>query len=606
MAASPRELSTSINQKPRQLRITVTPIFDEPTQHVEAIDVTLILPSPGKLPGASLLKMPFNIFGMPLPHYDGSAIQASDAGGILPLDILDTKQGERHWLVYRATNGSTMVTFRAWPRPVNSSTTPGPYINLRKDSGSLIGIALGFIPEPLLQGVFDIRVAFDIASTLPGTRAVWTYGEYDAVYSPVLKRTGTMETLMDSIFAVGKLQSYPPAFTEPDSFATYWSGEDAHRLNLTEVSLYAQQLFNNMSSFFSDTDQSYRIFFIKNPYHSTGGSALKRSYILGYAEKGSLPDREFLDDLLAHELVHNWPLMQPTPGSGIELDAWFNEGIATYYSFELPRRFGAISLGRAQDALNNYAQAYYTSPLVALSNEEAARRTWKTPSAQTLPYHRGVVYLVKLDYQLRCHSGGERSLDNMIFEFLRRKNDPRLDYQVKDWVELLRMELGEEGVREFYAMMAGELIIPSRVAYGPNLVAVKKNQEKFELGFSEKSLYGNRGGGLIWDLKIDSRAAQAGVRNGDRILSHSSLDNLTEQFGMRMELVLQRPDENGAGSERSTFKLAYWPRSFERVESYQWEQVTREASTEAKQLPLSRMERMLQLDQSKQFYVAVG
>jgi predicted metalloprotease with PDZ domain len=510
-----------------------------------AVRMTLICPSLGA--HATLLRMPLKIVGIPTARYDGDAITAADARGALPLvseEEPPTPQWvNRHWNVTRATLGNVVITYRAPPRTVTAATNNGPLFDLREEAGGFMGAGVGFLALPVREGVYHVRLTWDLSESSPGSRGVWSLGAGNVtVEIPA-------QTLAYSYYAVGPLQSVPTEGAQ--TFGLYWLTDppfDATLLGARIRSLYA-----TMSQFFGDTASTYRVFMRQNPYAGQGGSALAGSFMFGYnaAEKPSVDD---LQGLLAHEMTHNWPLLEGEHGD----TAWYSEGTAEYYSLVLSHRGGQLSTDRFVKAINERLAAYYTNPYVHLSNPEAAKIFWTDPIAQTVPYGRGFVYLVDTDDAIRSRSHGARSLDDVVRELYRRKTRGE-PYGIGEWISLVGKEIGAgDAQRTYDAMVSGEVLTPPAGRFAPCLQIVERPTRAFQLGFARASLNDDR---VVRDLVPSSEAARAGVRDGDLIVDVDGLQAAREHDTSTLTLKLRR-----AGTESS---VTYLPRG-QQVRGYAW------------------------------------
>lgn len=140
--------------------------------------------------------------------------------------------------------------------------------------------------------------------------------------------------------------------------------------------------------------------------------------------------------------MHNWPRLGfsangPKPEE--LFDAWFNEGIAEYYSLILPYRFGIFSEEEFISRLNIRISGYYTNPDRGIKNKDVQDRFWKSGHANKIPYERGFMYVLKLAYQLKKAKG--RSLDDLILQMvdLRSREQP---HNIAVWLSMLQAELG--------------------------------------------------------------------------------------------------------------------------------------------------------------------
>ena len=225
-------------------------------------------------------------------------------------------------------------------------------------------------------------------------------------------------------------------------------------------------------------------------------------------------------------------------------------GVADYYCAEVPRRYGLLSEAAWLEAWNDELSSYYTNPCVGWSNDEAYKNGWKNAHAQELPYKRGAVYLLRVDAQIRRATEGKRSLDPIVLALLRRK-ETGVPPQRADFLRLLHDELGEEGLAEFNAMLDGALVqVPPNV-FGDDYSIVRQDREMLEIGWVKDK------DGVLKDLKPHSRAEQAGLREGDRILSNTFFYHCSAKFDKNMVMLVKR------GSEE--VEVEYWPRSWHKV-----------------------------------------
>jgi hypothetical protein len=108
----------------------------------------------------------------------------------------------------------------------------------------------------------------------------------------------------------------------------YWFGHNTPK-KITNLGRTNEVLFSHMARFFEPDllgRQSYRIFIRRATLaHGFGGTALSRSYVLEYNETIADEQQSFIEFTLAHEMVHNWLLMD-NKADGFEND-WYIEGI---------------------------------------------------------------------------------------------------------------------------------------------------------------------------------------------------------------------------------------------------------------------------------------
>jgi predicted metalloprotease with PDZ domain len=491
--------------------------------------------------------MPLKIVGIPTARYDGDAIKATDASGALPLHAAEeppTPQWiNRHWTVARDTVGDVVLTYEAPPRQVTAATNNGPLFDLRREDGGFFGAGVGFLALPDGTGPYQVRLHWDLAQAPPGSRGVWSLGEGDVGVSV------PAETLAYSYYAAGPLKSIPAE--GGGTFALYWINDmpfDAGELGRRVKTLY---LF--MARFFGDAGGQYKVFIRQNPYVGRGGTSLAHSFMFGYnaEEKPSLDD---LQDLLAHEITHNWPALDGEHGD----TAWYSEGTAEYYSLLLSQRTGLLSAEQFLHAINERADAYYSNPFVRLSNSAAAKIFWTDPTAQTVPYGRGFMYLAKTDAAIRARSHGKKSLDDVVLELHRRDLQHR-PHGIEQWIDLVAKELGrEETTRGYRAMVDGQLLVPSERTFSPCFKVVKQAVPVYQLGFARSSVNDQR---IVHGLEAGSAAARAGIRDGDVLVDVKGLNESRRDAGRSISLLVRR--------EGRQLNVEYRPRGAP-ADAYRW------------------------------------
>lgn len=517
---------------------------------LDAIDATLVIKPGAVTRGEALLHMPLVVASIPTVRYDDGALTARDARGVLPLtqkDAAPTPFGtDREWLTTRASSGPITVTFRAVPRYVDANTRPGPLFDLRAEAGGLMGAGLTFLPALSAKGSYRIRLHWDL-SGLPSTdRAVTCHGDGDFA---LLADT---DALTQCYYAVGPLHVYPSGEGVQRKFGIYWLSDTP--FDVPALAGQIQKLFQYMSAFFHDDGGSYRVFIRQNPYNSGGGTALSRSFMFGWT-----PDRPptlaSLEGLLAHEMTHNWPMLEGEHGD----TSWYSEGNAEYYSILLSWRAGVIDAPEFLKRINGRARNYYQNPLQRLTLQQAEERYWQEANASYVPYGRGFMYLTRTDAQIREHTQGKRSLDDVVVALADRARRDE-SHTVADWVELVTREIGTQAKSEYDEMVAGVLITPPANAFGPCFRPEPFATRINDLGFDEKSLQGAHK--VIQGLRPGSNAALAGLKEGDEVARRSALDQ--DDPNHEMTLTVRR-----GGSEQ---EIRFTPEG-NAVTAYRWTRV---------------------------------
>ena len=515
---------------------------------------------------ARLLYMPLVVGNTPTSNYSSeNPVEAFDAFGSLPLyyeDQLDVLEPSRVWFPKRPVNGELKLIFTAYPG-LDWLSGGGARIDLREDQGGLIGSFVAIIPylEPFRDEVeLEIHTTWDLSQTAKGSTATWSWG--DGLSTECV---GTLESVIDTFFAVGPLLSSMSSQIKlpnerEETFSMYWMGDAPYDPLSFFKSL--STLFNGMASFFKDKESFYKIFIRRSTVHSYGGTALTRSFIYEYFSglKWSFSDSIFL---LAHEMVHNWPrLGQCSQSSTLHFTpcdndtTWFDEGIAVYYGTLLPYWLGVCNASIFKDELNSHAQSYYTNPNIDLSNEEADENPFASFEVQRLPYHRGFMYLVTLDAEIRRASHGDRSLDTVVLELLKRR-DAGEPFGVDKFLSLVSKD--QQVVTKYCNMASGkQLQIPATDSMSSAGLTLRRvDMPPWELGFEVSW------DGAIINVKSESRAADAGLLVRDHILEVSDINWAVAGLDRNLTIRVQRV-------EGKAETITFWPRAKHTVEGYQW------------------------------------
>jgi hypothetical protein len=521
---------------------------------VSSLDIALSINAPNLNPESILLTLQTSHDNTPSTHYGPDDILAFDSKGSLALSTSTTVMKDRQtWNVARATSGTITVLFNATPRYVDIDTPSGGRVDLRADSGGVQGAGMSFIPLPLWAEDNELLcrtgVEWDLSHCPQGTRAIWTFGEGPAL---IEKEYNCTYHIWSAQFMVGPILSYPET---PGDFGMYWFGKSTPA-EIVDLGPLNARIFGYMADFFEpDTlgREPYRIF-VRHVPHGFGGTGLSRSYVLEYDDTISSYPTAYIIFLLSHEMVHNW-LIIDFEDDGLE-NNWYVEGIANYYGVMIPWRHGILDAEDCVAYVNETLVSYYTSPYRSLPEGELL--DWGNVLKIQLPYARGFAFLLKMDALIRKSSAGAASLDDVALDLLHKRNNGEI-VQQKEWIASVKQFLGETKAKQMLsAMLNGELVIlPPDTLEGYRGLCVGK--EPFDLGFSVPSFFSKR---VVEDVVKGSRADEAGVKDGDRIVSATRLWLIMEDFDKLMELTLKRGEEN--------ISIKYWPRGQEKVDCWQF------------------------------------
>ncbi|KAL6825219.1 hypothetical protein V8C40DRAFT_275029 [Trichoderma camerunense] len=559
--------------------VTLTPLFTGSQGSASALNVNQVIWGRAFRQGQDIFELFINTVSIDMGYVSDAGVLFSDAEGELQVTERIKRSGPvtaRVWKTGRPTVGNVSVIYTALPRLVSRDTKNGPALDLRVDQGGLIGSGMAFLGTPPNEPEVTIltTLRWDLSKSPQGTLAAWSMGDGEGPFEIATKSlVGIASGVQEAYFAVGPLHrmTSPDDYMhidEADVFNMYWFGTPT--FDPLPLGTRLQMLFREMSAFFRDRGNSYRIFLRHNPFRgSLTGTALRRSFMYGYddSERDCPPSLQDREAVLAHEMVHNWVLLTRESVA----DNWYHEGLAEYYQVLLRFRFGLLSAREYLQQVNEKLVAYYTNPLATWSLERVQKVTWNMTDAQRMPYMRGFAFALQVNDLLRTAG---HSIDDLVGPLADRLQGGE-SVGVEDYLQRLSQLLGGDETRAdtlVTEMKEGKLLVPGvhgleQLPWQVRLV--QRKLEKFELGFDETSLL--QGPRIVKGLIQGSRAQLAGIQDGDRIQLQCGSTHLTvrSQFSATLKIKVFRE-----GS--APFVVEFWPRSQDKVEAYQYEVVENE------------------------------
>lgn len=580
----PFALTTTIATTLPNLQIQLSIQFTPSTTNISALDITLLLNNTITPPTLTnpLLYLDLNHGLTPTLHYDNSSLTATDSLGPLALTYTDTNTSDatRTWFpADRDPQGPVTVRFLAIPRTVDASTPSGPRIDLRYDGAGVVGMGTGFLPLP--PGEEDWRV--DVKWVLPEGTPDDGDGKVRVASSlgDGLETVGVVGwprlVVAKSYFAAGPLMRWPDwddssssssaADGDDDSGDDGGDGEETADFHVywintlpydpDHISSIAQSMHLAIANFFipNTTIPPFRVFWRHAPA-GYGGAGGYNSFLLEWADgTGDEQSEEAATFLLSHENIHEYALMYPSR----QYDMWYREGVAQMYAVIAPYLAGAVDKAYLIRWLNNNMQAYYTGGMAGVPWQDVVDNYWTSVQNVKAPYGIGFAYLAQVQGLVNWATAGAKGLDLIVLELYRRyvAGDT---VQTEQFVQALTSVLesnktaAEESIN---GMLDGKLIVPAVDGFAHlGLTLVRRDAELFEVGFLSAQK-------KVTEFTAEkTRAEEAGLRVGDEIMSMwgawlagDSLDNM-------MEVVVKRDGEE--------VTIRYWPRSYEKVENWEW------------------------------------
>jgi len=316
--------------------------------------------------------------------------------------------------------------------------------------------------------------------------------------------------IVDALFAAGDFRLRPfsigrrPAILAVRGTWTF-SDEDAVR--------QIQKTIGVVRDFWKDDQFPYFLVTLK-PYDrdsgGSDGSAFTNAFWMYVSRRDSLADRL---PQLAHETFHAWsPQRMGLRPNGEQID-WFTEGFTDYYANRLLLEAGVSSNASYIESLNLALRRFPSS---------------------TDPYVRGRIIGLWLDAAIRKDSSNRHSLDDVMFEMVRTRDQPLTQERI--FKTIARYSSPDtRAALEAAVTNRGALAAPDRVpslagCARPSLVDVPT----FDLGFDFAA---SRAAGKVMGVRPDGPAYAAGLRDGQVLHGRISVWNNDSQraavFGIR-------------------------------------------------------------------------
>ena len=453
----------------------------------------------------------------------------SDAHGSVPLRTQDVTESpatvDRYWIAGRATAGALTWRYRVTVDPEKPPTS-GPMYELRSGAGTVSGGGASFLVMPTDTVKRQVNVRWDLGALPAGAVGLSSFGIGDVVSNVGL----TAEEVSATYYMVGA----PGRFAPPgDGFFAGWHGRPA--FDMTALMRWSQELYSYYGTFFRDPKPVFGIFGRSNPRNPGSGVGLTNSFAFTF---GDTTTADELKSTLAHEMLHVWVTWLDTVGDENSLSgSWFSEGLAIYYQRNLPYRARAISTDEYLADLNRTVIRYYTNSMIATPNDHIADAFWKDTRIRVLPYDRGSLYFARLNAQIVRKSAGRRSLDDLVLALLEERRAGR-PMTVDTWMTFLHRELGDAGIADWRAMLAGQRIELASDTFGPCFDTTTVPLGEFDMGFDFVASYANDR--IVEGVKPGSNAALAGLRNGDVVKKGGAGDSTQREPQALVTLEVER------------------------------------------------------------------
>lgn len=558
----------------QSLQILLTPEYDN--DNLTSIQVLVrFTPGADLLASQGLLFSASETASIPALDIKSDTLHVSDLKGdiqVKPMETIESWTVGQYWVPDRQPEGLVEVTYTALPRHVDNMTLSGPALDFRLESLGFTASAFAVLMVPgNIKVVYLVGFEWDMKNAPVGTRAVWSFGEHHHAVTRKMTPWEVLSTYLAAGKRLNAFQDESKMDVANTGFNVYWFDEPPFAAK--EASNMLWKMFQAMSTFFLDDQNTYRVFLRHNPHAGTNtGTALSRSFIMGYDDTDFANPPTVLEkvNILAHEMVHNWILWDDTVNMTTE--NWYPEGMAEYYSILFLYRLGIIPAERYIVEINNKLSSYYTSPYVNTRIADAAKHTWESTSAQRLPYRRGFVLALVLDGLIYDASNGTFTLDNVILELiqLKKRGQPTGPRQ---FINSTGRFLGDYLLAEqlYTAVTEGlSVLLPQTKAlrdgrFKLQVSLVRQDQEQFQLGFSEQAARSNDH--TIRNLVPGSRAELAGLVEGDHVVGQFQASSAEGDFDKSLTLRIE------SFRDHQMRQVQFWPHAWEKTQSwyYRWD-----------------------------------
>jgi len=524
----------------------------------EALSVSLSIDAGESGLDGVRLKLPIRVASVPCADVPADSVRAHDAAGALGLLSFDDPPDEagffhaRHFAFERLPQGTVHIHYAVTPNDDPIRRKSGPPFDLIAQEGGVSGAGVSFLMLPHSESdntadeQWRVRLHWDLRDMPAGTHAVSSFGDGDC------DTLTTMSAVHSAFYMAGPLHIVRGESGTHGALNAYWLGEP--RFDAPSVLSWLARLYPHMVGMLPNGPTTpFRVLGRGGSIPGSGGAAAFDSFMIGF---GLQPEPEQrVKFLLAHELAH--PLAGNLGNESLS-NSWYAEGLAEFYKLMAPLRAGLVSDEAFLDELTKSTRTYYASDCINLPCDAVPALFWKDPQVQRLPYGRGLMYFLGLNARLRDATGGQRSLDDLVNTMQAGVRDG-IPATLARWRALVESTLGHEEALTLDRMIAGQTQIPPSDAIGPRFVCREVTLNVVRLGFDAQSFREGR----IISLQPEGAAAAAGLREGDRVLSHDfELSRLTVP-GARLTLSV-------ASGDATPRTLQYAPAGHT-VTGYQWQ-----------------------------------
>lgn len=299
--------------------------------------------------------------------------------------------------------------------------------------------------------------------------------------------SGTWKPVEDALFTAGDFRIH---HFEIEGQPAVLAVRGQWRFTDDEAILDLQKVIAMVRDFWHDNNFPYYLITLK-PFDTerdnSDGTALTNAFWLYLSRQDNFSDQLVT---LAHETFHAWnpglmgDLLRPIP--------WFTEGFTRYYGNLLVYRAGLSTLPAYLDGTNRSLRQYPQS---------------SDPDA------RGRILAQWLDGRIRQASNNKRSLDNLMFDLLKRRNRPLTQARILKTAGRFLPPTARLQLRQAVDKNA-DLSAFNALALGPCVRVAIDEVRPFDLGFDFAA---SQAAHRVIGVKLGGEAHNAGLEDGQRL-----------------------------------------------------------------------------------------
>ena len=288
----------------------------------------------------------------------------------------------------------------------------------------------------------------------------------------------------------------------------------------SEIDELVKQCVSVLRKYWRDTDKFYIVNITTFDSLDQGvyyrATCFKNGITVGLSEnfdyRSTLAKR-----ILLHEITHNWIGIKLTPEDESKY-IWFTEGFTEYIAWEILNKERWITEEEYVNHYNEVLRNVFLSEFRNAPYSKIESDFWNFPGAKDIPYAKGSLFALQMNYLVQKNSQAE--LWDVLHFLLEQKGMDKETVPITDSIlskafAYFCKECQFLDLKRQYIDRGNDILLSDKIFGGKyHLKEVPIGQ--FELGFDW-----DNNSNIITDVKRESAAYEAGLREGATLLSHS-------------------------------------------------------------------------------------